>query len=645
MTTYSLPDLSGRNPAYLQVNLLFHIYDNNIKLTFENSPVFASSIRIVLTDGSSAELIRDQHWKVDPTDIDQTAMSKAYLEDADFDEVLVRSITIISPSVVGKRVAVNVQQFYDTIPGRFFDDGAPLELTPALIKSMISGLADTRQQLAKVRSPVTPSDTAPTLLPFDINAERAGNKIVNEKITINTVGGGKIIRLTQGAFFADDLVVTKNGVPLTKATDYLPVMVSPLTKQTVKKGGIYQYLLILTPLVGDLEIDYHAVGGEVQQDDISALYDLSVSIKNFLNDQIFITADSIPETPAFRAHQARLTILENQMRSMLSGTPTYGDATSYDKVRRPISAPDSKFHWYTIANLYKVAGSTDVVTADQFKGRVFFPGAKVALSFTVDVNLNQTRNPVTISSSNLVFDPLYVPFVESSANAPVYPMLRAVWNKTSEGLSGMSLQVGLPLLSLSETMYVESTSTLESCWLLDKTGQVITGNEAVTPSAPRDSGFTLPDLTAIWSDTGSASLSRVHVPNYRNGYLMYSGSTIGLDSLVSAGVDKPAVPATSTKNLFNIVLPTYFPIDQMTQVLVMMSSPDTSVIYDLEITLSPMNLFSRFGKVTFTDSTGKRMTMSATLTQDSSGAVSVSLNASDTPGSPVDVVRYIRARV
>lgn len=651
MTSYSVPDNTGKNPAYLQVNLPFYIYENNIKLKFENSPVFASSIRMILTDGSSLILQKDVHWKIDASDIDQTAMSKAFLENRNFSEQLLQSVTFISPDIVGKQIAVNVQQFYDTIPGRLFDDGSPIQFSPALLKSLISGLADVRQQIAKVRSPVTPNDHAPVLLKFDINAERASNVITGEKVTVNTVAGGKVIRLVQGAFFADSLVIKKDGVPLSKTTDYLVIFPSPLTKQSTNKSGIYQFIHLVTPITGELTIDYHALGGEVQQDDVAALYDLAVSLKTFLNEQIFVTADTISETAAFRALHARLQTQEDKMRSLLSGSPSYGDANTntnagYSLVRRPIAASDAKLHWYTIASLFKVAGSTDVVLTDQFRGRIFLPGTKIALSFVVDVNFNQTRNPVTITSSNLVFNPLYNLFVDLDNSAPVYPMLRVAWNRISDGLSGAVLQVGLPLPNLTDQMVLENTSTPESCWLLDKTGQIVTGNSG-NPSSPKDNGFTLPDGNAVWSDGSASSLSRVHVPVYRPGYLMYQGAVVTLADLAGAGVlaEKPTTPGNSTKNKFNIVLPSYFPLSTLSQIVVTMASTDTAAVYDIELDIAALNGTSRFGKRGFTDTGGKRMTMSATLTQDINSAIAVSLNVSDTPSGPADVVRYIRARV
>lgn len=639
MPSYYLPDLTGTSPDYLQVNIPFYIYQFNQVVTFENSPVHLLSIRIFLTDGSGTELIRNVDWNINLNQVDQTAMSRAKLENPAFPGVLVFAINFISNKSLNKTVAITYQEFYLTQPGRLFDDGTPFEVTPDLIKSLVTGLADVRQQVARPFSPVAPNPSTPPLLPFDINCEMSGNVVNDEVITVNTVAGAKVVRLSRGLYFADTLSLTYNGATLQPTTDYLPIGLSTLTKDSTNRSGIYQYILLIKEITGNVTVDYHAVGGDVQIDDFNALYELMVTITTFLNNNIFVTSQSIVETPAFRAFNTRLNSLENNMRSLLSGAPTYGDATAGSSTRRPVAAQDAKFHWYTIARLYKVQGSPDVITADQFKGRVFFPGAKVALGFTVDVNLNQTRNPASFKTDSLVFDPTYTLFGDLSVAAPVYPMLRLVWSNVSQSIAGCMLQVGIPLTSLSDQMVVEDLSTTQSCWLLDKTGEIIVGN-AGTPSAPSDTNFVLPDNATIWSTSGSSSQSKVYVPQYGLGYLIYSGSTIVLSQLATTA---------STKSLFNVALPTYFPIQNISSMIVTFASPDSSIIYDVEIPLPLSAAGSRSGRATFIDSSKETISLAGAVYQDVAGAVTMSLNLSDinvaNSNSNVDVVRYVRAKV
>lgn len=641
MIQYYQPDITGQNPDYYLANFPSFIFKNGQKLFFPQSPIFASSLRIVLTDGSGTLLTKDVDWTINPDDVDELAMSRAYLENSAFDDTIVKSVTVISiQKALKKKVAMSYQMFYDTTP-HGFDDGDPLEVTPDLIKGLVSGLADTRQQLARVASPVAPMDITPALLPFDINAEFDSNIISNEPVIVNTVAGAKVIRPAQGAFFADGLTISHNGSLLVKDIDYVPIVLSPLTKQSIKKGGIYQYLLLKGTVTGDCKLNYHAVGGEVQRDDINALMQLVVSIKTFLNDSVFITSSNVSETPAFRALNARLNIQEKNVRSLLSGAPTYGDSSAGASVIRPIAANDSNFHWWTFAKLYEVEGSSDIITADQFKGRIYLPGAKIALAFTIDVNLNQTRQPASFKTDSLVFDPNYTLFGDVSVNAPVIPIVRLVWGQASQSFSGACLQIGLPLTALSDKMVVESMSTTESCWLLDTTGRFVTGTTTVSPTAPQDNNFILPDNSTMWSSGGPSSRMQIFAPQYAKGYLAYSGSNVSLLQL--------ATPS-DTRGLFNVVLPAYFPTDTVTSVLVTLQSyNDATNVYDVEIPLPLLLTGTRSGKTSFTDSAYELVSIACRLSKDANRNVTIALNAVDlTPAqtnSMTDVVRYVRVKV
>ncbi len=644
MSSYNLPDLTGQNVNHLQVNMPCFVYQVGQKIGFEASPIFANSLVITLTDGTGRSLVRDVDWEVKSDDIDQTATARAKLEDQTFNKTLVKSITIKSDLALNKPIAMTFQEFYDTLPGRIFDDGTPFEVTPDLIKSLVSGLADARQQIAHVNSPVAPNPTPPKLLPFDINCERSSNVISNEPIVVNTVAGAKVVRLAHGAFFANSLELKFNGVTLNPNTDYLPVVVSPLTERSTNKSGIYQYILLNGSYAGTLTATYHAVGGEVQSTDINAVYELMIAIKTYLNDGIFVTSETIPETPAFRAMNARLNLLEDGMRRILNGTPTYGDSTAGGAVTRPIAANDADFHWWTIATLYKVEGSNDIIKADQFKGRAYFPGSKISVAFTVDVNIDQTRNKVSMRTDSLIFDPNYTLFEDLSVAAQQFPMIRVVWNQAAESFSGAALQIGLPLPNLSDVMVVEDMSSSESCWIMSRLNEYLVGDTSSTPSAPQDNGFLLPDGISLWSEASNISYQEVFVPDYREGYLAYSGSQVQINSLTTIN---------PTGGLFNIVLPDYFPANKAKSLIVTMLSADSTQVYDIVIPLTGMVSNIRNGRMNFVDSGMESMAMLATVTQDSLHDISISLNISEianplitgVPSPKTDIVRYIRVGV
>lgn len=644
MTSYSLPDITGSDPSYLQVNVPFFIYQNGIKLIFENTPVFRDSLVFKMTDGTNRTLDEDIDWTVQTDDIDMAAMGRAHIANPSFNKQLVRSVTIISNKAINSKVAVSYQAFYQVDPGRTFDDGIPIEITPDLIKQLVAGYGELRQQVSGVNSPVVPTTDTPALLPFDINKTISGNNVTDEIATVNTVIGAKVIRPKQGAYFADSLTLSYNGNTLNNGTDYLPIGYSPLTERSTNNGGIYQFILLNGEFTGDVSIDYHAVGGDVQRVDMEAIYQLMIGIKTFLNDGVFITSETITETPSFRAFHSRLLQLENNVRSLLSGQPNYGDATSGVTVTKGIQAIDANFHWYNVASLYQVAGSTDIITADQFKGRVYLPTSKVSFSFTVDVNLQQPRNKVSFKTDSVVFDPLYKLFTDISTAAPQYPMLRVVYGQSGSVFQGAWLQVGIPLTTNTDQLVVEDMSTTESCWILDRTGQIVSG-QTVVPNTPKDSGFTLPDGSSIWSSAGSSSFSEVYVPKFDDGYLVYSGSTVKISDINTSD---------STTSLFNSVLPSYFPISKVKSVTVTLSAATNDVVYDIEIPMTGTTTNQKFGRNLVPTVSGEIAEVSATLVQGVGGTNStIGINLTDTnlsiwssvSTSMTDIIRYIRVKV
>ncbi len=643
MVTYGIPDLTGLNPSYLNVNIPINVYQLNMRYTFDRSPVYADSIIIHLVNEDTT-LIRGIDWDYNSEDINQNAIARARLEVPTFGRDVINSIIFISQKSVGKIVSMNYQDFYRTVPGIVTTDGTPLEVTPELIKYLIDSTANLRQQVSSVTSPVVSNFTEPSNLKFDINKTNPDNVVVAEKFTVNTVAGAKVLRLGQGLFFGKSVTIVQNSVALNPETDFTPIVVSELTARTTDTGGIYHFLLLNKEIVGDIYVTYHAVGGEVQQSDIESVYILMSGIRDFLSSGKLLTTDSITQSPAFSALDNRIQVLEDNMRILLDGTPTYGDSTSGDITVRTVRAPDSNFHWWTIAKLYQVSGSSTVVTADRFKGRVFFPGANVAVTFSAETNLTVSRNPVTFSTEALLIDPLYDLFNSVSVATPVYPVVRVIWNNDGVAFSGALLQIGLRLASLSDTMIVEDLSTSESCWILDKTGQAV-GSTPATPTDPSDNNVTLPNGSSTWTSGGGISYSETYVPKFDKGYLVYQGSGVNLGTVKTSA---------STSANFNSVLPTSLPVKNFKEIVVTLVSADNNTVYDVIVPITGTTNTSRTGVAAFRTSTGEvlsmKVTLSSTLGATSQIAINVDEHSTSVSGGSVsialtDIIRYIRARV
>ena len=643
MASLALPDYTGTNPSYAYTNMPWFVYETGVKYTFPNSPVFKSNLSIILVDGSKTPLVMGTDWVINPDDIDQTAMGLAFTNNPDFNDVLAKSVTFTSSLSLSKKIAMDYQEFYLTNPARIFDNGLPLELTPDLIKGLLSDVAGLRQASISSTSSLSSNYTVPSFLPLDINATNPGNVVSNEPITLNTISGARIIRLGKGDFFWDSLSLTYNGTPLNSGTDFQPLGASALIAQTTNTSGIYKYAVVNAAVSGTIEATYHAVGGDVSPLDVESLYTLMTDIKSFLSDSTFVTPDSIQGTDFGKSMLSRVVVLENEMRSLLTGPANYGDATSGKVINKGITSVDSAFHWWNVASLYKVAGSSTIVTADRFKGRIFFPTAQVALTFSVDFNMNVSRNPAGFETCNLVFDPLYTLFGDASVTSPVYPMVRLVWNNSANVFSGAWLQVGLPLLALNDTMASEDMSGLESCWILDPTGKAVAGN-TVTPVLPSDNGFVLPDGSSVWTSGAAGSYSKTFVPSYNLGYLVYSGSAVTLSTINTTA---------NTSSNFPVSLPTYFNLNSSKELLVTLTSADSTTVYDVVVPLQEVATRAMMGSVVVAATTKEVFTLNVSFVQSILGVITLSLNITDNSlstttssgSSFTDVIRYVRVKV
>lgn len=643
MVSYGLPDITGANPAFYRQNIPCLVYRVGMKYVFKGGPVFESSIQIKTADGTGIPLVKDTDWTVQDDDFDTSAMSDAYLMDPEFEGSLIKSITFTSTTFLQRRIVLNYQSWLNNLPNLVGGDGTPVEFNPdnlSYIYSMLSGLA---QQVGNVSNVVAPSSSPPVVLPLDINGTNSSNVVTGEAHTVNTLTGIRVIRPRRGAFFRDSVTITANGVPLVPDVDYIPIQLSSLTKTTTNTSGIYRCLLITQELAGDVEIGYHGVGGDVQPDDISSLYDLQAAIANYLSNGNFVTPSSIPSTPSYQSQNARILQLENDMRILRSGSPNYSDATAGNVVVRSIGAPNSNFHWYNIASLYKVVGSDDIILNDQFKCRVFLPGTKISLSFTLDVNLESTTKKTSFKTDGLIIDPLYSLFTSVSASAPVYPLVRLVYNYVSGVYSGAYIQVGLPIPALLDQLVVEDLSTQESCWILDKSSKIDSG-VITTTASPADTGFTLPDGVSMWAASTAGSYSEVFVPRYEDGYLVYGGAGVNLSDINTTN---------DTSNLFNMKLPTYFPIANIKSILLTMTSDQGGYVYNVEIPMLGTTSTDIAGRGLLTASTGEMMSVSVGMHQTLSGVSTISLGVPDVslsllsglPNSLTDNIRYIRAKV
>jgi hypothetical protein len=608
--SYSLPDYTGADPRFKKQNVAFLVYKNGAVFEFVDSPIFADTLVVKLADGSDTTLVKDTDWTYEGDDLSSHYIGQAKLANPDFDRDLIKSIKFIGTRYLNQKVIMSFQEWKMTSPGLVSGDGSPVELNPDTLGYILSTLAGLSNQVSASGSTLSDTTAAPTLLLEDIQKERSANLITNEVHDISTASGKRIIIPVNGEFFRDSTVVRYNNVALIRDVDFTVGGFSALTAHTSNTSGIYRFLVINKEIEGSVNVDYHAVGGSVSQKDVRNLYEKIEAMRVFLAGNNFVTASSIPSTTAYQHLAARQAELENQMRALLSGSPTYQDATGGTVAKRTVTAPDAGFHWYNLARLYKVSGSDDIVLTDQYRVRVRFTELKVTVSIVVDVDWNSTRKPVSFRTESLIVDPLYTGLTDVSAAAAVYPMFRVITNQVGSTFSGAFLQVGVPIGMLTSHMEVEDLSSVESCWITD----------TATTGTPSDNAIALPDGSSVWSTANVNSKSYPYTPVLDGGYLLYHGAGVNLSDIKTTN---------STASQFPSKIPNYFNIDSVKEVVLTLTTDDGSLIYDVSIPLNGSDNSTRTGRITMATSSMGDVPISARLMRSELGAVTISLNVGD----------------
>lgn len=518
------PDLTGENPLYKVTNFMYAVEETGQKIYFPDT-VFAESIVVILHGTINSTLIKDLDWVIQEDDIDIDARSKCRLTDPEFDKVLIKSITFIKdvPTDIVYRVSVQHQRLYPDFRKGISYHGTPTEFNPELLGHILSSL----EYLTAITTPAADvhsvTTTSPKLLPLDIHKENPNNLIEDEVHRINVVAGQYCIKPTAGSFFRDSLILKSKltGDVFVEGVDYMVVGNNRAkTKLTSNESGVYDYVFFKTRVVDvDVEVTYHAYGGDPTIQDISEVHSEMTNLVEFLNNARFMTAESLGNTPMINDLMNRLGELEDVVRKLCkTGKPSYGDVSNGRAILLKVHSSDSELHWYSIANLYKVDGSDDVVLADQFRFRMQMLHSKFMFDLVASVNLDNPDNPFSCS---LVADnsPIgYTPFGDISGVDMIKRLqIRAIWNHNPIESSGVTLQIGIPMRGMTEeSIAIEDLSGNESAWKLIEENAVSVG--------PQDDVVTLPNPTHIWSlENNDSRVDSMLLPLSR-GHLAWVGN-------------------------------------------------------------------------------------------------------------------------
>lgn len=520
--TYYLPDYTGVDPNYLRSNEPYTLFLSGQTIVFD-VPIYTDSLVITTVGKKPTTLVLNTDYQFNTSDIDTTTMSRAKNADSGFSQTLARSVTINTVPAT-PQVLMSYQQFYSTTPtAPVSSTTGSIDLTPDLIIDLVRRVGVCEQQSALVLDSSGITSSYPKLLDFDIDGTNTANIITDETWTVNTFGNQKVIRPLQGSFFKDSVTITANGSVLTYGTDYLVLGVNnALTKLTANTSGIFDLILITKAYAGTVSVTYHAVGGEVTTTSVQSLYDNLYGLKNFLEASSFLTSDGLQDVSLIKQMQIALSKLEDNVRILMSGTNTkYGQTTNGTAISKSIRANDTQLHWWNIATLYQVSGSTDIAIKDRMSLHIELVGSGYMADVDVAFDMNSTAHPATITARNVVMDPGFTLFGDISSTTGIYPVMRIIWNKTTDNITGAILQIGLALPGLSDTLAIEDRSGVESAWLLDTTSGSIG-----TPLTPSDDAVLLPDQSSTWSSSGGISLQYSQTLQNSTGYALLATSTL-----------------------------------------------------------------------------------------------------------------------
>lgn len=527
---YLIPDLTGENPSYRCGNDAKRVVIGNQRIELFNA-VYQDSLVVTMTGTVNTTFVLGYDYTFKDEDYDYDAMGRAQLLDRNFNKKLVKSFTVIKPFIDPYTLNCTYQQLYpNTIRYILENPTENIEITPEVLWDLMKRV----QQLELVTTPVedvhAAAERSPMLLPPDPNKEYKGNVIDGEVWSIDTTVGRKVIYPVAGSFFRDSLVIVKGTYTsvedardvdrLLEGTDYVISGVDAYgIHHTSNTSGVYHIAVLTCAYVGNVTVKYHSYGGIPTQYDVRAIYESLSNLYRYISEAQLLTSTTVGNTTAMIELRSRINALEDTVRILANqGRPSYGDITHGEAVVKKISAADTEFHWWTIAELYKVAGSDTIFTAQigHFQVNTVYTG--IMLDFTVAVNIAKKGHKLEVKTLSSSLPQGYVPFEDDSELSNVIrPQLRIIWNENSIEGSGIFLQFGMRLKGIAEEiMGIADLSGRESCWKL------VTHDDISI--RPEDNGILLPSGNHYWDTTNTDSRQESTLVPVDEAHVVWAGS-------------------------------------------------------------------------------------------------------------------------
>ena len=365
-------DLTGTNPDFKREDLRFMVFRGN-QIIYFHEPIYATGLVVYAVTTSGIDTAHPLVAGVDyiiPTGnselVADDAIAEAklyrYREGGSFNQNLIKGIQITRGFTSEYQISVFGQAYYRQISD-YIGTGDGPDYSPALMASVIERIRHLELIKNPMNSIITTDIEQIRPLEEDLTAALPANFIQNEQHEINTANNKYAIRPIYGTFYdtsdlkvfsltkehravtADDIgsriydptlqvqitltaqnineyigwvlyieklkelarynEATNSGYYVVRGVDQIRTRISHTS------FGVYDRILIVKPLAGTVEIQYHAFGGEVSLKDIYALKHGLISLYENIGDGGFITDDALAAHPSIVGLESRMSNVED----------------------------------------------------------------------------------------------------------------------------------------------------------------------------------------------------------------------------------------------------------------------------------------------------------------------------------------------
>lgn len=511
-------DLTGVDPDYKINDHRFMVFEAG-QIIELNQPVFADSIEVqAILPGGAVIMPTPTDWDFTLESDDDMAMSEGKLVDENFGdptERLVKSIQITRAFLGQYQIGVTYQKFRSSLLDDAIREGVPAEYDPNLLANLVQTVRYL-QTVAGMGSAVVTGIGVVDHLHEDRTGLDPTNAITGESFAVDVNAGTNILKPARGSFFGHDVVVRlDNGTPLTPEADYIIMGADlPRTRMAEHPSGVFKYIYLIYPVVGEVTMDYHAYGGEITEMDFEELNAMVIKLAHQMAISSYVTTESLPDHEYIIDLNRRTTELEDWRRAMDFTVPKYEFTTGLGV---------NEIRWYNVGHLYKKKIDD---------GHIYFQGSmNIRLKFrsteyisdgTVTIDMNHPNKKLDCKLTTSVgHEDMFN--VKNISDLPVVPLLRIVAvNNPVVGQptnfdTGVMIQLGVHG-SIADDIHVEHHSSISSeIFLCEDTDP--------TPTVKNDI-ILMPDGIAVWDSSDSNAYSEYLALAPDDGALIWRGSRI-----------------------------------------------------------------------------------------------------------------------